>query len=343
MSIRLHFGFVMSFGLVLAVGSAAMATPTNPVYTLQVLDVRTDDNQFIGQDGKRRWDVDAGADQYQIELYERPTIDSFDNNEGDDLYSSQEYFEYLDIKAAKFGFDSSYMFVAIELVGPNKVDQSGPDNVGIDSEYGFRFSLDPDGRNGYLVRSIQPESEHGTTWGATKTLAFQDTDGDVGGASPVGPTGLDVTKDDNPAEESGPPGLNGFDAQIIVDGRPSSNSNAPVVLYTRIDPNNANIVEIALDYSFLGLTMQDIASIQYLDAQAIEGSPTDPQNYFWNDKYDKIEAGSPYNLAEFGAENGVGGYNNIDQLDTVRLIPEPTSLMLLTAAGGALLMRRHRG
>ena len=92
-----------------------------------------------------------------------------------------------------------------------------------------------------------------------------------------------------------------------------------------------------LDYTTLDLTMADIASIQYLDMQAIKGDLTDPMNYFWNDKYDMAEAGSPY----------FDGLSSIYELDTIRfgaisVIPAPGTLALLVAAFGLSARRRRQ-
>jgi hypothetical protein len=330
--------------------SSSFAGPISPVYFHTFQDAVTGTNEFLGTDGKRRWYVDSGADDYQNEFYERPTIDSFDNNNGNDPFSAQEYYSNLDIVEARVGYDAQYLYVAMELYGRGKEDQGGFAEQGLNQEYGFRFSFDPDGRDGYLVRAIQPESEHGTTFGTTKNLAYFDTDSDVGGrGGPIhgnpGPTGLGVTKQDNSLEESGggSGSMNGYDDQIIADGELAGLD----VLFSRIDPTNDHIVEIALDYTALGLTLQQIATTPYLDMQAIKGSPTDPQNYFWNDKWNKLEAGSPYNLVEFGASGGVGGYNAIDELDTVRNggLPEPSTVTLLAIGAfgvGFYSWRRRR-
>jgi len=340
-SCRAPIGRGIGLTLSAALAGSAWAAPTTPTYSVTANDSITGLNQFSGTDGKERWTVTPGADSYQNEFYERPTAQTYNTDGGD--FSATEYFEFLDITQARFGYDSQFMFVSIELNGRDKITDDGTSSfIGLKSEYGSRFALDADGRNGYLVRVTDPENEHGTTWGKTKNFGFKDTDGDVGGANPSGPSGLSVTKDDEPAEESGPPALGGYDTEVISDGKKKDNPNKDDdLLYARIDPTNNNRVEIALDYTVLGLTQTDIENILYLDAQAIEGDPTDPQNYFWNDKYNKLEAGSPYNLAEFGSDGTSGGLGNIYELDTVRLIPEPTSAALLALGGLALLARRR--
>lgn len=321
---------ITSLAIICTINSDIHSDPTTPTYSQTFQDATTGDNEFTGSDGKRRWDVDANADQYQIESYERPTIQTYDNNEGSDPFSSQEYYQNLDIVEAKFGYDNMYLYGLIDMYGTDKSDQGGDTFEGMVYEYGFRLSLDADGRNGYLFTSDQPVSKNGTTYGTDGNSGFQDSDGDVGGRGIIngGDTGLDVTKNDNPKEEQG---MNGYDEEIINDGKLKSNDAE--VFFSRVNPLDNSIVEFALDYAAIGLSMSDLENILYLDFQAVKGGPKDPQNYFWNDKYNKLEAGSPYNLAEFGAENGVGALGNIYELDTVRgtvPVPEPGTYVLLS-------------
>jgi hypothetical protein len=313
-----------------------------PVYFVTFGDAVTGDNEYLGTDGKRRWDVDAGADQYQNEVYERPTIQSYDTNSG--RFSAQEYFQNLDIVEARVGFDAQYLYVAVDLFGRDKSDQGGDTEEGLVYEYAVRLAFDPDGRYGILLRADQPELKNGTTFGLLGNLGMVDTDGDVGGrGGPLhgnpGPTGLSVTKQDNPLEESGGSSgsLNGYDDDVIADGL----FGATPVLWSRVDPNDDTVVEFAWDYTAFGFEASDFAFVPYLDMQAVKGDPQDPKNYFWNDKYNKLEAGSPYDLAEFGG-NGLG---SIYELDTVRdggVIPEPGTAFLLALGLVGLGLRGRR-
>jgi hypothetical protein len=317
--------------IVCMIATSAAALPIDPVYFITVDDAVTGDNEFQGSDGKRRWDVDPGADVYQGEIYERPTIQSY--SEVDGRYSSEEYFQNLDITRGKVGWDEQFLYVGIELFGRSKSDQGGDTLEGLVYEYGFRFSTDPEGRNGFLIRSEQPELKHGTSFGLESNFAFFDTDGDVGGAainSGGGPSGLWVTKTDNPNEETG---LNGYDAEVVSDGRKKTWPNRDArILYSRVDPNNHQIVELAFDYTKFGLALDDILAIQYLDLESLKGDPDDPQNYFWNDKYTDQEAGSPNGIGGI-SEFGTHGLENIYELDTLRIgvisTPEPSTAGLL--------------
>lgn len=296
-----------------AAAPSTLAQPSTPVYTVSFADCVTIDNRFRGPDGVFWWDVDPGCDIYQIDTYERPMTQEFQLHRR--RYGAKEYFEYLDITQAKAGYDSKYLYVAIDLAGRNH-RTSGGDRIpkGMVERYGFRISTDPDGRHGVLLVADQPElkNEPKTRFGPIGTFGYVDTNGDVGGADTDGPTGLTVTKSDNPDEEDG---MNGYDRVIISDGRLEG---GPVVLWTRINPTDRTVVELAVDYRAIGFTAADLANLAYFDIEAIKGGPKDPQNYLWNDKYTKQEAGSPNKGSGGMSEFGTVGCLNIYEVDTVR-------------------------
>jgi hypothetical protein len=298
----------------LAIAGAAIANPTDPVYTVTFDDCVTSDNQYVGPDGELRWDVDAGCDAYQTDLYERPMTQAFDLFRG--RFGAKEYFEYLDIAQARAGFDDRYVYVSIKLAGRDHITSGGDRNeMGLVERYGFTLSTDRDGRFGVLLVADQPELKIDpvTEFGTTGAFGYRDTDGDVGGADRSGPTGRDVTKTDNPGEESG---LNGYDRAIISDGVLDTTSRE--VLFVRLSPTDNTVVEFALDYAALGFTQDDLRTLGSFEIEAIKGGPKDPQNYRWNDKYTAVEAGSP-NLGSGGlSEFGTEGLENITETDTVR-------------------------
>ncbi len=300
-------------GALLVAAGAAWAQPSSPVYTNSVQDCTTADNRITGPGGEFWWFVDAGCDRYQIDVYERPTTQEYQNVY--ERYAAKEAFEYLDITRARHGFDDRFLYIAIDLFGRDHLTSDGDrDEKGMIERYGFRFSTDPDGRNGLLVVSDQPEvkNEPNTRYGPLGTFAYRDTNRDVGGAARSGPTGLNVTKSDNPNEESG---MNGYDQVVISDGRME---NEQVVLWVRLSPTDDTIVEFALDYRAMGYTTQYMQNLRYLDFEAIKGGPKDPQNYLWNDKYTKEEAGSPNKGQNGRSEFGTVGLQNIYECDTVR-------------------------
>jgi hypothetical protein len=311
-SINHRTTLVLASALLAASGAAAQ--PGAPVYQSTWNDAVTGNNAFWAPEG-RFWDVDKGADRYQIDTYERPMTQEFKTVKG--RYAAKEYFEYLDITQAKVGINDTYVFVRIDLYG-RRHSTSGGDNipVGMMERYGFRFSSNVHGRNGILIVADQPEvkNEPNTKFGPIGVSGYRDTNADVGGADKDGPTGLKVTKSNNPDEESG---MNGYDKVIIQDGRLASGK---VVAWTRLDPNDKTVVELALNYKALGFTKNQMLALKYVDVEAIKGGPKDPQNYLWNDKYTKVEAGSPNPGANGKSEFGTDGLKNIYEVDTLRVV-----------------------
>jgi len=287
--------------------------PQSPTYIATWSDCVTSDNQFVGGDGIFYWDVDTGCDVYQQDVYERPMTQTFYATQG--RYGAVEYFEYLDLTGASAGFDDQYLYVQLDLAGRDHLTSDGTViPLGMVERYGFRLSTDPDGRYGVLIVADQPElkNDPNTVFGPIGTFGYRDTDGDVGGADLSGPTGLGVTKSDNPDEEGGT--LNGYDAAIISDGRLEDETP---VLWVRLSPNDPTHVEFALDYAAIGFSADDLRSLGYLHFEAIKGGPKDPQNYLWNDKYTREEAGSPNPGPGGESEFGTEGLENIYEADTL--------------------------
>lgn len=298
---------LLALSVIMVASSAALAQPGTPTYVGTWTDCDTSDNQFVGDDGALHWDIDADCDSYQEEVYERPVTQTFYSTVG--RYGAREYFEYLDILEAAAGYDDQFLYVSIKLAGRHHRTSGGSViEIGMMERYGFRLSVDPDGRNGILIVADQPEvkNEPNTEFGPIGTFGYRDTNGDVGGADTDGPTGLTVTKTDNPDEDDGT--LNGYDEAFISDGR--LDDETPV-LWVRLDPEDAErrTVEFALDYVAVGLTGDDLAGLGFLRFEANKGGPKDPQNYHWNDKYEFNEAGTPY--------PGADGLKNVYEVDTV--------------------------
>ncbi len=352
----------------------------NPTYSQEFFDSRTGDRSFIVDD-TQYWYVEQAeenaesggvdADRYQNEVYERPTHSTFEviNDGGTERFGAQEYWGSLDIVRGEYGWDTTYMYFSIELYSREHLTSDpdfSDDSEGLAWEYGIRFSDDPDGTGGILLRTIDPETQSGdganTTFNGNSNTAHRDSDrnthdgdadgadGDVGGLDHIGASGLNVTNEDNPLEEAdGDHDMDGYDEDIIVnDGyipqgvADAGEHEGVVALYSRIDPLNDNIVEFAFNYSlFDDLGADYPESLQYLDFQSIMGGPTDPTGYMWNDQYDENEAGSP-NRGDGGSafsEFGTNGNGNIYLLDTMRAgfdtppedpeVPEPTTVALL--------------
>lgn len=280
-----------------------------PTYAVTFDDAVTGDNAFLGADGKQYWTVDAGADQYQTDVYERPTAQTFRRVQAADgtrPFAASEYFANLDIAAGRAGFDDNFLYVSVRLAGLTEHGSDGSvDAKGLVYRYGFRIATTADGGGGLLVVADQPGLKNAGGFGGLSTFVYRDSNGDVGGI------GRDVTKQDREAEVGG----NGYERVVAADGR---TPNGRQVVWVRVSPTDPTVVEFALDYKAVGYTADDLRTLPYLEFEANKGLQG-PSNYAWNDEYTKSEAGSPYGTATGGlSEFGTQGLGNIYELDTLR-------------------------
>ncbi len=287
-----------------------------PVYTATFGDAVTADNAFTAVDGQRYWTIDPGADSYQNDLYERPTAQTYQVRglaDGTEQFAAADYLQNLDIVQAQAGFDADYLYVSVKLAGLNKLTADGQATYeGLVYRYGFRIAKQADGGGGLLIVADQPQLKNAphTAFGPKGTFIYRDANGDVGGA------GLNVTKQDRPAEVGG----NGYERVLASDGQLASGRQ---VLWVRVDPSDPTVVEFVLDYKAVGFTADDLATLPSFTAEANKGLQ-DPSNYLWNDEYTQSEAGSPYRASHGDrsrSEFGTQGLGNIYELDTVYLGP----------------------
>jgi hypothetical protein len=288
------------------------AAPVNPVYTATFADAVTIDNEFTGADGKHYWTIDSGADQYQNDTYERPTVQTFKvvpAAGGAQFFATGEYYANLDIVEGRAGFDETFLYVSVRMAGLTRHTSDGAVTTeGLVYQYGFRMALEADGGRGLLVVADQPELKNkpNTGFAGLGTFIYRDANGDVGG------TGRSVTKQDREAEVGG----NGYERVVASDGR---TSNGRQVLWVRINPADPTVVEFALDYQAVGLTEADLRALPYLEFEANKGLKG-PSSYAWNDEYKQSEAGSPYRATSGDlskSEFGTQGFGNIYELDTL--------------------------
>ncbi|MBB6430648.1 hypothetical protein [Algisphaera agarilytica] len=311
-----------------------------PTYSLTVGDAITGDNEFTA-DGLQRWDVDPGADNYFEDFYERPTAQTYEDRTKPGVgtvAAANEYFGYLDIKEGKYGYDDNYMYFQITLnTGVRKTDDGGVDgdSFGSGTFYGIRLSDDdPDGADGLLLRIAGDSKElWGNTFDSKSAEGYFDADGDIGG-----PGGI-TTVNENPGS------MTGYEAtRIESDGGLSGDTDTKVLFSRIIGPEDGEtidesvmpVIEIAFAYQVFNQQFAnaavDPANLQYLEFESDRGLK-DNANYLWNDKYSFTEAGTPY--------DSNNQPQNVYELDTVRLIPEPGSAALLLGLTG-LAWRRQR-
>ncbi len=272
----------------------------SPVYTNEYGDAITGDNNTTG-DG---WYVDTGADNYDMDEYERPTVQTFVDSNGTPV--STEYFGYLDITGAHSGFDENYMYFGIDVFSQNSFTSDGSVSGGFGSGtvYGVRF--------GELFLRVKGDDSvlQGDTWVTGSNQGFLDYDGDVGAGS-----------------------INGFETEVITDGVIADGPDMGTpMLYARIifNADGSARIEFAFDYQEWNQLFPDQqldpANLQDLVFEANRGLK-DETNYLWKENYSESEAGSPYGTAT----------QNIYELDTLTAIkPVPETATLLHLGSGIL-------
>lgn len=254
---------------ILGLSMAVYATPQPDYFEQQHIDAT------MNKEGSNKnWSVPEGADNYSGGEYERPSSQTYKKKNGI-FVTDGDYFANLDIACAHMGQDDQYIYVKIQMVGDYEYSGGDKKKEGLNYEYRFQVNVNDDGKKGYLFRVDQPAS-NGTRFQTEKNFGYYDSNGD--------------------AHKDG----NGYEKELISDGKKSGSK----VLYSRINPDQSNVVEFALDYNRLGINPEQITT---LTVEANKGLK-DVANYPWNKEYNFSEAGTPYSSA---------GLGNIYELDTL--------------------------
>lgn len=323
--------------LTVAAGTVASAQPLSTVYTQTASDAVTGDNLFVFG-GFSYWTVDAGADSYQNDLYERPTAQNYQITNG--RFAAEEYHGYIDIVETRWGNDDRYFYASIRVFDLNKTTNNGVSTIeGLRGRYGIKVSSDADGRGGLFLQVDEPAFAAGssvnTVFTNLKTEAWRDADLDVGGrGGPIhgnsGPTGVRVTRTDNNQEEFG---LTGYEELVVVsDGRLPG--NGPQVLWQRVSPTSPTTLEIAFDYLTAGFTRAQVEAWRLFEFQASLGEPSDARGARWNDKFFAIDAGSPNQGIGTDSEFGTQGLGSISFVDTTRTLQACPCVADFDGSGG---------
>jgi len=339
--------------LIGGVAASANAAPGTPTFQVTFDDATTFQNEFTDTDGKQRWTITPGADDFETDLYERPVVQNFrdykDQNTDETKFATDDdYWGNLDITQASAGFDNQFLYIAIDMHDTNRHPPDGQvEHVGLDAEYRVRLSNDPLGNNGFMFAvespyqnflDLQSDSEDPHSWVTTRNFVHWDENGDLAfdGAQP------DFENDRDQAT--------GYETEIVNDGKIKSGfsqfgEEGDMPFYSRIRPGgDDSVVEFAIEYAKFDLSKTDLQTLPYLEFESnrVNSSSESPDKYLLNHVFAKIDAGSPY-AEDQGEVWGTQGPKDINEIDTLRggAIPEPTSLALLGLACIGLMIRRR--
>jgi hypothetical protein len=157
----------------------------------------------------------AGGEIFAQNLFERP----FNANTMD------TYFPYLDIVDLQGFKDDTWGYATITL---SNADANGH----LPGKYGVELDLNKDGRGDWLILASNPSS---TTWTTQGVQAWKDTDGDVGGTTPIFADKKVSTGD-------------GYETLVFDQGKNDNTDEA----WVRISPDDPKTVLIAFKLSMLG-------------------------------------------------------------------------------------------
>lgn len=319
-----------------AISARAEAASINPVYINTFEDATTFQNRFTGTDGKWHWTIDPGADSFPDDFYERPVMAGFrpyvDQASGQTKFATDDdYFGYLDITAARAGFDQQYLYVAIDLHDTNRYKSNQQvEETGLVAEYRVRISNNADGSGGFLFNVESPFQNQSDlisagqdpySWVTTRNFVYQDIDNDLAVDG--------ITPDLEPDNGSG------YETEIVNDGNFKSGFGSGTPFFSRISPDgNDNIVEFAIAYEDFGFTQEDLLDLPYLVFESNRGnsSTENPDKYLLNHRFSPTIAGSPYPGSNGLSEYGTQGLVDIKEMDTLNggsigAVPEPSSIL----------------
>ena len=262
------------------------------------------------------WTIEAGADDYFREQYERPTSQGFQSTING-LPAFDKYHEALDIVSGQFAVDSlnEVAYFSIDLHGQDEKTADGSsDFVGFKHFYRIRVSDNANFFGGYMFGVKDPYGNSvGNSFDGSNSYKSTQMWSDL---SPSWVTGSGLTTTGE--------GTQGYD-EFTSEG----DSNR---IRSRIVGDS---VELALNYGGFGINADTFSHLIFEANQGL----TDPQNYFWNDEYNFNQAGSPYNPSN--------PPQNIYELDTLAgfaprpsQVPEPASALLWMMLVGLAGARR---
>jgi hypothetical protein len=224
-----------------------------PVNLPEKLTDRADDINSSSTAAKKL--APPGSDIFVKNLFERP----FNANAMD------TYFPYIDIVNTQGYIDDTWGYATITLSG---VDANGH----LPAKYGVELDLNKDGRGDWLILVSNPSS---TDWSTQGVQAWRDTNGDVGGKTPI--------VSDNSA------GGNGYETLVFDQGKGSDN---PDGAWDRISSADNKTIQIAFKLSMIG-------NPKFYTMGAWAGTDLNPAMFDYNDHITHLQAGDPDSNVQF--------------------------------------------
>jgi len=198
-----------------------------------------------------------GGDEYLFNLYERPF-----NAKMMDIF-----FPDLDIRKAELGHETTWMMVTISLYGLDTTTQT------LSAIYRLELDLDLDGRGDWLFEARPPFQ---TEWSVEGVRVWQDTDNDVGGASPC---------------YADPPQIeNSYDLLVFDQGYQNPD---PDLAWARFRPGTPPAIQIAFKYALIE------RDNRFMWGVWADRGVDQPQCYDYHDHFTQEEAGSPYRTSRY--------------------------------------------
>lgn len=188
--------------------------------------------------------------------------------------SSMNYLPDVDIINGYISSDEKFFYFTIDLNGINK------ENGKMMASYGVELDTDKDGRGNYSIWALNPA---GTTWTINNVTVRKDNNQSVGG------------KDVYIADSSLFLG-DGYETLVPNDGAEAA--------WARIDPNTANIVQIAVHRNLIG------NPYEFLWGVWADNGPKNPNLFDYDDHFTYKDAGSPISTNQYYPLKKVAAIDN---------------------------------
>jgi hypothetical protein len=207
-----------------------------------------------------------GGENFDQNLFERPFTSGV-----------MDYLPDIDIVTAEFSRSGDWVFINLIMSGQNPAG-------GMKGVYGIEVDSNMNGRGDFIIYAINPTS---TSWSTTGVKAYEDTNHDVGGYTPL-------VADIHPG--------NGFETLIFDEGY----INDPDAAWARISPSSGSTVQLVFKYSLIR------NNDKYMWG-AWAGLPemVDPAWFDYNDHFTHAIAGSSLSeLTDFYPLKAFFGWDN---------------------------------